>query len=100
MEPKVYTYQKKYTLSNGEVRYCESKNTYTPKNAPGKQVRKKREGSIYEITQSAKELNNANRELLKAYIRDLQERQRTEASSEGSNQNITEVLNHQVGQTV
>jgi len=74
MEPKIYTYQKKYVTSEGIVKYCEYQNTYIPKDKSVKQVRKKREGSVYEITKKSKELDVEDRELVKAYIRELQER--------------------------
>ncbi len=75
IEPKIYTYQRKYTLANGEVRYCKTEKEYIPKNSPGERKRKKKEGSLFEISKNAKELNVANRELVSEYIRELYEKQ-------------------------
>jgi hypothetical protein len=96
MEPKVYTYQKKYTLANGEVKYCKSERSYIPKNKPGERTRKKKEGSIYEITQIAKELDTANREVVAKYIRELYEKQRINST----NAQNTEGINQRDCQTV
>jgi len=75
METRIYTYQKKYTLADGTVRTCEFKNKYTPKNDnPKKQVRKKKEGSVYDITRAAQDFNDNDRELLREYIKKIQER--------------------------
>ncbi len=76
MEPKVYTYQKKYTTTGGEVRYYQTEKKYVPKDKTARPERKKKEGSVYAITTAVKEFDDIERGLVQAYIRELQEKRK------------------------
>lgn len=72
MEPRIYNGKKAYTCADGTIKYYDTHYKYIPKNPPGeKQVRAKKEGSVGSVAAELKQLNPAELELTRAYVRQL-----------------------------